>query len=336
MAGGNPFVFHINTALTHVSAMYRNAAFVAASIFPTVPVSKQSDDFFTYGTDNLRSRVDALAPRSKTKEIIMQRSATPYAAKGHGLNFPIPDEDRASDDLGTLEIDGTLQVTDGIMLNREIDIVAQLNAGLPGGNIIDLSATSYANAWDQDTIDPITVIAHKSLSILMATGKKPNLLVLSSSVLQGMRNNAKVKTRITGAPNLDGSKITLQQIANVCDVETCLEASAVQNTAKEGQADSLSLVWGNTALLCYVPPSPALRTLSLGYHFMWNFLAIAGKGDSPAPVGSLVSGGAGYGIRMYREEPLRTTVVEAVMYYAQQLVTPTAGVLWNNAVQNWP
>lgn len=312
---------------------YRNAQFVADQIFPTIPVLKQSDDYFVGGTDGLRSTPDLIVPRTRSNEAIMQRSPTPYTAKGHALSYPIPDEDRSNDDLGGLEIDATQTLMDKLLLNREIDVVARIQAG--GVPVQDLSATAYANAFDNPAADPIAFIDAQALSMGRLTGLKPNMMVFSSQSLAGFRNNPNVKSRITGAPSLDGSAITLQQIANVLNLETVIEASSVQNTAKEGQADSLSYVWGKTALLLFKPKTPGLRTVSLGYNFMWNFPASPVAGGASKPVGDIVAGGAGYGVRMWYEQCNRTTMIEALMYYAQQIISANAGVYFANAVQGW-
>ena len=51
---------HVNTPLTNLSVAYMQAAdlFVAHKVFPIVPVSKQSDLYYTYDKDDFR-RSDA-------------------------------------------------------------------------------------------------------------------------------------------------------------------------------------------------------------------------------------------------------------------------------------
>lgn len=324
------FVVHVNTMLTNISVMYRNANFVAAQIFPLVPVEKQSDLFVTYGKDNLRSIPDLLAPKSRSNEVTMTRGTTPYFADGHALSFPLSDEEKANDDLMSIEIDTVTTLCDQSFLNREISCLAAIQAGIT--TTVDLSASSGADQWDNDSFDPIKYIDQQKLVIAQATGKKPNTLVISTPVLSGLRNNALVKARITGAPNLDGSAITLQQLANVLELKQVLEASSVVNTAKQGQPDDLQFVWGNSALLCYVPDAPGPRTLSLGYHFMWNFPAVSDAGGMAKPIGNIIPGGAGFGIREWYRHAIRATQIEFLNYYAQQIICPDAGILFNNAI----
>jgi hypothetical protein len=326
----NPFVFHIDQFLTNLSVMYRNGQFVSGLIMPGVPVLKQSDLFATYGTDNLRSLDDAISPKSVSNEVIMSRSGTQYYCDGHALKHVIADEDRANDDLGSLDIDATILLTDQILLNREINCLNNVIAGVGATN--DLSASSGADQFDNDSFDPIKYIDEQKITIAKKIGRKPNVLVLSTPVLKGLRNNALVKGRITGAPSLDGSAITLQQLAAVLEIEQVIEASAVVNTAAEGMADALDFVWKKYALLSYVPKTPGLRTLSLGYHFMWNFPAASPVAGKSGLIDDIIPGGAGYGMRQWYDKARRSTIIEATMYYSQQVVCPNAGILFSNAV----
>jgi hypothetical protein len=75
--------------------------------------------------------------------------------------------------------------------------------------------------------------------------------------------------------------------------------------------------------------------MSIGYHFMWNYMAVLKPGDNPRAISAIVPGGAGYGVRQWREESRRTTMVEAVAFYAQKIVSANAGIFFSNAVQGY-
>jgi hypothetical protein len=319
------FQLHIDKALTNVSVQFRNADFVAADIFPEVPVNDQSDKYFVYGKENLKAYEDLVEARVSTNEVQMSRSANSYYCNGHGLRSAIGDEDRGNDDLGSLEIDATTNLTENILLNREIGLLNVLKAGLTP---VDLSASAWANAFDTATADPITFLDIQKEVIQKQIGKKPNTLMLSRPVFRGLRNNPKVTGRISGATSLDGSLVTAKQLAAVLEIDNLLVGEAVLNSAPEGEADSINYVWGKYALLCYKPPNPGLRTVSLGYHYMWNF-PIGGGGR----VSAATSGQSGVGVRRWYEEGPRTTFIEVLRYYDQNMVAAGAGILFSNATQ---
>jgi hypothetical protein len=296
-------------ALTNVSVMYRNADFVAEQVMPIVPVNKQSGKYFVYGLDNLRAQEDARRPGTMSNEIAWSLSKDTYFCDGHALHQYIPDEWRETADAAIdLDTDTTIQLTDKIFLNREIALVAALAAAMTPAS----QATQY---WDDDDVDPVMILDEYKETVALAIGRKPNSLVLSRPVFRGLRNNYNVKRRISGAPSLDASLITQQQLANVLEIDNLIVAESVKVTTAEGIAPTAaSYVWGDYGLLFFRPPSPGLRTVSLGYHYTWN----TGR------LGSLV----------YKDRaPKRhSDWIEVMRYFDQKVVAAAAGVLCSNCV----
>jgi hypothetical protein len=306
---------HVDTALTDVSVMYRNADFVAEEIFPPLPVEKQSNKYFVYGLDNLRADDDTRRPGALSNEITWNLSTNPYFADGHGLMSWVPDESRENADAAlNLDIDTTTQLTDKIFLAREVNLEAALEAAM---SPTDLSASSYANAWDTTTVDPIAAIDAAKETIMKAIGKKPNRMLLSRPVFRAIRNNPLVKARVSGAlSGVDASLITPAQLATLLEVDKLVIGDAINVTSKEGQTTTAGFVWKKDALLYYKPPSPGLRTVALGYQFTWQ----TGR------LGSLVFRG--------RHDRRHSDWIEVMRYYDERIVSATAGVMWINANQN--
>lgn len=106
------------------------------------------------------------------------------------------------------------------------------------------------------------------------------------------------------------SAITPELIAKLFDLEKCYIGSAVQNTAVEGQADSLSYIWGKHAWLAYVAPSVRLKQVTLGYHFSYKTREAEKWDDGDA----------------------KARYVRVHDNYAQEFVAPEACYLIKNAV----
>ena len=288
--------------------MYRNAAFVADQVMPTIPVEKQSDKYFIYGVDNLRADDDARRPAGLANEIDWSLSTNPYYADGHALAQYIPDEWRENADAALdLDTDVTVQLTDKILLNREVNTFNVING---------LSAHAQTSArWDVDTTDPIKVIDVAKETIATAIGQPPNCLLLPRPVFRGLRNNALVKARVSGALNgIDQSRITASQLASLLEVDEIILADAVKVTSAEGQTVASSYVWGKNALLFYKPRVPGLRTVSLGYLFTWM------KGR----LGSLVY--------KARADKRHADWIEVMRYYDPNLVAAAAGYWFTDVV----
>jgi hypothetical protein len=299
---------HIERALTNVSVAYKNGDFVAAKIFPEVPVEKQADKYFVYGMERFQPSDDARRPGAVANEINWGLSNDAYYCDGHALKDIIPDEFRkGADEAVDLEVDSTETTTDKILLNREVNLVAALAAGMTP---VDLNAVK----WSADANDPVKVIDTYKETVAKAIGKTPNILTMSRPVFRAIRNNALVKARISGAQGLDASHITAQQLASVLEVDELIVAEAVKATSKEGQATTMDYIWGTYALLSYRPPSPGRRTVSLGYHFVWNI------------------GIQGALVKKYRSEERSGDTIEVQRYYDQKIVAAGAGVLFSNCV----
>lgn len=305
---------HVDQALSNVSVSFRNGAMVADRVFPEVPVAKQSDKYHVYSKHKFRADDDLRRPGSQAKEIDWKLSQDPFYCDGHALRAVVPDEWRANADSAiSLDVDTTEQLTDKILLAREVNLVATLVAGMTGSSLVDLNAIK----WDADANDPIKKVDADKETIMKAIGQRPNVLLLSRETFRGVRSNAKVTGRVTGATSVKDQTVTAQQLADAFEVEEVLIADAVKLTSKEGQADTMDFVWGKRALLFYRPPSAGLRTVALGYHFMWN-AGIAGVGAS--------------GVKRIRDEKRSSDLIEVHKYYDQKIVAAGAGILYINAV----
>lgn len=311
----SPQAGHIDTAMTNVSVMYRNQKFVAESIFPVLPVEKQSDKYYIYGLDNLRPSDDLRRPAAMSKQLEWTlATGGPYFCDGHALHDWISDEARQNQDKALdLDTDTTIGLTDAIYLNREVNLEATLAANM---SPTDLSASSYAGAWDQSGVDPIGVVDTAKETIITGTGQVPNVFFASRPVFRALRNNPNVKARITGAADLPASKITPQMLAEALDVEEVIVGNGIKLTSKKGQTNAAGFIWKKDALLFYRPPTPGLRTVALGYQMTWQ----------TGNLGSLV----------FRDRNNRRHAdwLEVHRYYDERIISAAAGVMWTNATQN--
>jgi len=320
---------HIDSALTSLSVAYTNAEFVASRVCPEVPVQKKSNKYFVYGKDRFRPKEDLRAPGSEPNDIVWDLSSDTYFCDGHALRASLPDEWAENEDVPIdVELDAVTNATESIDLNREINLVNTLKAGMTGSATIDLNAT--AQRFDDDTKDPVKFIDTQKETVAKAIGRRPNVLLLSRPSFRGLRNNAKVVSRVTGAPQLaPNTMITVEQLRQLLEVDELIVADAAYLTSHEGQADALDFIWGKLALLFYRPPSPGLRTPALGYHFMWDVVKDRTGVSAPAAIQGAVAGRI---VKRYRMESRSADIIEVHNYYDQKIVAAGAGVLFTNAV----
>ncbi|MCX7047981.1 MAG: hypothetical protein NTX50_21160 [Candidatus Sumerlaeota bacterium] len=304
---------HIDAALTNVSVAYRNADVIADLIAPAVSVRKQSDKYFIHDAEREKFRAsdDRRAPGSEANAVDYALTSDSYFCEDHALESVIPDEERENSDPAIqVDIDRTEFLTSKIELNREIELADAIHnsADIPGDTL------SGDNQWDDPDSDPVAAVEAQKATILAAASVMPNTLVLPYQVYAAVRMHPKVVERIQyvrmgiATPNV---------LAELFDVERLLVPRAQKNTAAEGQTASMSYVWGKDALLCYTPPRPGLKTVSLAYTFLWT-----------AAPGSV----AGRIVEVWREDRRKADVLRVQKYYDHKLIAAGAGYLWKSAV----
>ncbi len=300
---------HVDQALSNLSLAYTgDGEFVADQVFLDLPVDKKTNKYYVYGQENFRADDDIVAPAAEADEMNWTLSTDSYFCEAHAKSSVIPyEEDENQDDVLDVETDTTIMLTEQILRRKEVNAVSAVTAGLTA---VDLTGAGV----DLDATDPVAVVDAAKLTIRKKTGKRANRLLLPEPVLIALRNNAKVKSRVSGAQNLGASAITIEQLAVVMGVEKIVEANAIKATTKEGQAQSNDYIWGKNMLLYYAPPAAGPRTVSLGYSMNWV------KGKLAAPV---------YRFLLETRHALK---IEARRYYDTKVVAAGAGVLWSNAI----
>jgi hypothetical protein len=303
---------HIDQALTQVSVAYRNSQYVADSIFPVIPVTKQSNKYFIYSKDNFRTLDDARRPGARANEIEWTLSTDTYYCEGHALAQAIPDELRANADQAIdVDVDTTEVLTDLIYLQREILVASKAtNSGV----ITQSTTLSGTSQWsDYTNSDPIQAVENQKATILKQIGRLPNSMLVSYPVFTALRNHPAIIDRFKYA---QVGVVQPDHLKSVFNVDNFYIGSAIKNLAKEGATDNLDYIWGKNALLFYRPPVAGRRTVSLGYQFTLAF----GSGDG------------GFLVKRYRDEARTADVVELQLYFDAKIVASNAAYLWLSAV----
>ena len=313
---------HIDKALTNISIGYTNEQFIADEIFKPVSVNKQSDKYYVYGMERFRQYDDLRAPGTEANEISWTLSDDSYYAEGHALRHPIADEEKQNADAEfDLEADATELVTEGILLNKEIDAANKL---LDSNNyhndlFITLGASGSPAKWsDYENSDPILDIKKAKEAIHRKSGLRPNVLIISEPV----KNVLELHPRLLEVIKyVQRGIVTTDLMAAAFGVDRILVGSALKSDVtnagqvEPGQIEPLNYIWGNSAVLAYVPQRPGKKIPAIGYSFMWNK-----DGNGPVQV------------RKWYETGRRATIVEAERWYDQKIISNVAGFLFADVV----
>ena len=253
--------------LTQVSTAYTNDTFLAETILPVMPVSKQSGVFFQYDKSNLRipgSTVRAAGAPAKETDFNVTKGT--YVTVDHALKEFVPNEiqEQAMTPTDPLT-DSTENVTEQLMLDKEKALADYLTST---ANITQNTTLSGTNQWsDYNNSSPITDLRTARQTVRLAVGRTPNTLIIGQQVFDSLIDHPEILERVKYSQL---GILTVELLARLFQVDRVLVGSAVYNSAKEGQTDSLGYVWGKHAILTYIAPSVRMKQLTLGYTFTYG------------------------------------------------------------------
>jgi len=315
---------HVSRPLGNISVAYQqNAAnFIAARVFPQVPVAQQFNQYWKYTKGDFhRTEAKVRPPGTETPGSGWTVDLDTYAAIVHGVHKDIDDQIRANaDSVFNLEREATNFVTNQLLLKRDLDwITAYFATGIWTGGDVDgvpgAPGAGQFQQWDQAGSTPIEDITNAGIAVMEGTGYTPNRLVLSPYVYNVLRNHETILDRIKYTQR---GMVTAELLASLFDVDQVLVANAVQDTAAEEDDAVLQFIAPKNALLVYAAPAPGLMQVSGGYTFTWN--------------GLLGAVGFGTRVRRFRMEELTSDRIEGEMAYDQKLVAADVGYFFEDAV----
>jgi hypothetical protein len=308
---------HVNTPLSMISIAYlQNAThFVADQVFPNIPVTKQSDRYYTYDRGEFnRDEMKKRAPGTESAGGSYTLDNTPtYYADVYAFHKDIPDQVRSnSDAVLNPDREATEYVSHKALIKRE-----KLWAGkyfINGVWTNNDTTADWANITDGG--EPISDIRTGKRTVLESTGYEPNTLVLGKQVYDVLADNPDVIERVNAGQTPGNPAMgTLMAMMTLFEIEKILVMKSIENTAIEGQTPVHSFIGGNNALLVYSAPSPGLMTPSGGYTFSWT--GFTGAGDS------------GGRIKRFRMEEKESDRVEIQMSFDQKLVSADLGYFFD-------
>ena len=243
-----------NPILTSLLLGMGQGAFVAEKLFPRLPQALSSVTLAQLGDERLRRYNLRRAPGTATKRVNIKYEGRTYTVNQYSVEVPMPRELlREADESRKLQVGNYLDISriamttanDILALDYELE-VAQL-ATAPGsyasGNVLALAG---ATKWSAATGTPVTDIRAAAEVIRKKTGKRPNQLTLSPDALIALTMNAEVKGYL---PSTQMGPATIEQLKTILNVANIEVGDAVWIDDTDTGRD----VWGNNAVLAYVP-----------------------------------------------------------------------------------
>lgn len=238
---------------------------IATALFPRLPTALRGFQLAQFGDEATRAYNTRRAPGTRTNQVKIDWQGKTYTVDQHAIDVPIPREliqeqdiaqrmnVGANIEISKVAVNTALQILN-LSYEREAAALAT-DASAYAGNVLALSG---GTKWSAATGKPVTDIRGKAEVIRQKTGRRPNTLALSASAFNALCMNPEVKGYM---PSSHLGPATLDQLKTILNVKKIVVGEAI-STADAGD---VSDVWGNHAVLAYVPEIGADGTgLSLG------------------------------------------------------------------------
>lgn len=260
---------HVDVPLSNMAVQaFQQGNLVGQRLFPVVPVDKQSNKYYVINkADWMRlPDTDVRAPKNAPRRIEFSVSSDSYFATNYALAAEAAFEDLVNQDQAIqLRNRNIALVTSRLALGMEKRIASKVTSISNCGSGVSLSGTAKWSNFSNS--NPIADVTTGHAFMRTNTGFRPNVAVIDFDTLQILRRHPVL---LDMYKYTSGGMVTLDQIKESFMVNEIIQAEAIYNSAKEGQAASMSNIWGNICLLAYVDAGavgPETATFGLGYRW---------------------------------------------------------------------
>jgi hypothetical protein len=307
-----------NPILTSLLLGLGQGMHIAEKLFPRLPQALSSVTLAKLGDERFRRYNLRRAPGAATKRVEIKYEGQTYTVDQYSVEVPLPRELlREADESRKLNVGNYLDISkiamstanDILALDYELEVAALATAAgtYAAGHVLALAAGAK---WSAATGTPVTDVRAAANVIRKKIGKRPNKLTLSADAKLAAETNPEVKSYL---PSTQMGVPTLEQMAKIFEVDEVVVGECVwMDGAGVGQD-----VWGNNAILAYVPKIGSAGTSDIS-------LAEPGFGFTN------VLEGHPFAETPYYENGLKSWVYGATFERRPNVAYNTAGFLFTN------
>lgn len=237
----------VDPILTTVVQGYHDPEFIGLNLFPSVPVIRRGGKIIKFGAESFKRYSSQRAPGGSTKRVQIGYEDGEYAVLQHRLEGKVPVE--VAQEGQAAQINHATLAANGVMkiLTREHEIAcaekAQASANYQASNREALAGTDQ---WDNDASTPGVAVSDYKETIRKKTGARANVLVLGAPVYNKLKFHPAILDRFKYT---SADSVTEEMLARYFDVGQVVVGRSIYMN----QAGEFVDVWGNAAILAYVP-----------------------------------------------------------------------------------
>jgi len=284
--------------LSNLSVKYRNKSFIAAEVFPFVPVKKNSDIYRVYSRQ-FRLPSTSRAIGASSREHTFEISTSSYVLEKHGLKDYIPDDTKDNYDIGDLRADTTEELTDTILRRMEKSFLDLFTTTSWSQN----QSLATAALWSANTTvsNPILPVDTATSTILLNSGEMPNMGLIGFNNLVITKNHISILDRVKHT----SKEMTEAMLAALFGLEKIAVSKAGLDSAAKGETASVAFMMNNQFWVGNTKARPSLKTQTAGAIFRKN-----------KPL-----------VKRWRDEDRESEVVEVNMQYQVRVISSLSGFL---------
>ena len=243
----------INAYLSEVARGYKNNAFIADVLFPTIYSEKEKIDIFEFNKEAFNIYDTERAIRANSNVISPQgfKKHTTTLTE-HDLSYPIDYREEQEAEKVKLQLHATNVVTEGLQLKHEkecADLVQDLS-NYPSENKIALSGTA---CFDNDASDPQGVVDDAKNAISKKIAQDPNIMVIGQDAWIALKRNSQLRGLISDSKT---KLVTLDLLKEIFEIDNIVIGKSIFADAN----GNFTRIWKDNIVLAYVPNLGASRT----------------------------------------------------------------------------
>ncbi|MEN1680779.1 MAG: hypothetical protein AAGJ46_14415 [Planctomycetota bacterium] len=295
--------------------------FIGSRLLPVISRADQSGKFPRVPIEQLLQNLDASrAPGSPYKRSTREWSNDDYATEEYGLEAPLDDRTlKRYDDVIDAELmEG--EVLENALLQIYEKQVADLlfNATTFAGR-----TSAITNEWDdQANADPIGDVNTAINAIRLASGVKPNAVVMNDQVFRNVIRCDQVTNLVKYQGFMDArpGQISKAALAAVLNVDEVIVSEGIYNTKSPGETAVNADIWDDEyVLVARVATSSNMMERCIGRTFMWGEEGATAGGDMAVIA------------ETYYEDSRRGNTIRRRTDWGLKMLQPECGYLLSNA-----
>lgn len=300
--------------------------FAGPVLFPLLPSKLIRSAYYLFANDQMVTAPPPLhrAPGAPFARTITKLSNDLFACEPYGLEEPVGrEENQKYGSPGASAAAAARRLFNFMLLGME----QRVNT-LCTGNAVP--AAAVATPWTDPNSDPLGDVKAGREQIFYASAQEANVMTVSRDVYEVLKNNPQIKGMVKLS---DGDARWPQLLAALFDVERFVVARGVVNQGNEGQANNLSLIWGDNVMLAHADTSADFKAPNFGRTFSFEEDL---SDREVAKLNSLAKDAVALGIRLsnYEEVKIASGVIRAEQITAEKITGAILGYRLHGVLGN--